>query len=265
MTDKNSIWKLLSALLLVIVLIAVCGFQNAGNTGTQTVSQIVVYTAGVSQIFNNIGQSAHYIQFCSTSGNYTGLVDLEGSYDGATHWTTFALANYQVTPLSGCAVLQAGGYYQNVRSTTSATNISAWYNASSGPIAYAPAGLSDGGASAPTLCTHTSETNIAAGQNVAILAPPTTVGIKICTFQLSLAATPSTGALAFNYSSSNACTSVIALWGLLTFAGTPPVISMGSNIGALFSIPAGNYTCFYNTSGQTVVVDISYAETPTTF
>ena len=120
--------KLVSAALLLVVGVAIVVFfsllvpgthvqaQNAGNTGTFTVSQIAFSnqtSTGPSVVFKNIGQSAHFLTFCLASGTGNAQVNLEQSFDGVKLWAPMATGI--TVGASACNTIQAGGYFQNVR------------------------------------------------------------------------------------------------------------------------------------------------------
>jgi len=242
--------------------------QNAGTTGTFTVSQKAVYTAGVSQIFNNVGQSAHWLSYCSSGGNFTGTVDIEESYDGATNWIPIAFSSYIATPLSGCAILQAGGYYQNIRSvmTASINTIVATYNASSGPISFSPTGQSGIGATAPTVCNQSAQFPVNAGTTLQLFGGVSNSTIRVCSYIVSFGAAPSSGFIEFQSSTSpSSCTGLVAVWVIDIYAGTLPDLSQGSGVGALFSGTTGNSLCFTNTTTTNAYVSVALAPVYQTF
>lgn len=243
--------------------------QNAGNTGTATVSVPVVYnvSTGISQVFPNIGQSAHYLNSCATSWN--GSVTLQGSFDGATNWTTITYANYlNGAALTGCFVLQAGGYYQNIRAVaaTSSGTFSSTYNASSGPISFAPTGISSNGPSSPTACNKSVSTGVNNGATVLIFTGDFAVNslIRVCAYDVSLAGNGS-GFLHFQESTNSfGCTSAFDIW-VINSTGNSN-FPLGSGMGQLFSTGTPlDSLCFTNNSGQTAQVSYSYAIVPLGF
>ena len=241
--------------------------QNAGNTGTATLSQAVTYTGSgavlTSQIFNNIGQSAHYLQFCGT--NFNGTIDLEGSFDGATNWTPIAFASFEISPLSGCQSLQAGGYYQNIQSVqhhVSGLLVGATYNASSGPIAYAATGIADGGALSPTVCNHSATIAVSNGATQVVVNGVLNSAIRVCAYSITTTATSGEiGLLQFltAAANTNTCgsgTTALASW----FEAANYPFTAGSGVGMLFSTLPGAALCLTNNtgSGATVYVNVTY-------
>lgn len=249
--------------LLVIALIFFTGFQNAGNTGTATIAQVVNYSAGgISQIFRNVGQSSHYLTYCLTG--YQGSVDLEASFDGTTNWVPLASATY-TDPTTGCNVLQAGGYYQNIRSVRGACvvpcAISASYSASSGPVSFAPTGLSGLGQTAPAVCNRTkilSVANAAVGHLTATNAFFSAVRIYVCAVSISFDGATVAGSVLWQ-GSPDGCTTLIPLWQIDTTATTPQIIQQSGN--PLFPTeaePTSVSVCVANNSGATAEISFSY-------
>src|SRR5581483_11747805 len=120
--------------------------QNGGQVGIQTVNValtqatapgILTFTppgGSATSVLPNIGQSSHWLSYC-TGGTVTQItLRLEASFDG-TNW--FAIS--QNGTLTGCQMIEGGGYFPNVRanlvalSGTSPT-VTAWYSASDSPI-----------------------------------------------------------------------------------------------------------------------------------
>jgi hypothetical protein len=235
--------------------------QNAGSTGTFTVSQRVTYTAGTSQIFNNIGQSAHYLSYCPSGGNFSGTIDIEESFNGATNWTPIAFATYVASPLTQCTVLQAGGYFQNIRSviTIVANTVTAEYNATSGPIGFNSSAIGSTGAVSPTSCNQSKTLSITNTTTSLLVGSVTSSQIRVCAFQVTGQQT-ATGVMDFQSSTAAAaCTTPTNIWEINTIVGTPMTASLGAGLGQLFAAPTANSLCFANNSGQTVSVNISYA------
>lgn len=267
---SNSQLSLLITLCLCIGIAGIAEFahpwdvraQNAGQSGTSTISQRVTYTAGVSQIFNNVGQSAHYLQYCPSGGNFSGTIDIEASFDGTTNWTPIAFATYVATPLTQCTVLQAGGYFQNIRSviTIVANTVSASYNATSGPIGFASSAVGSNGAASPTSCNQSKTLTITTTTTSLLAASVPNSQIRVCAYHVSGQQT-ATGSIVFQSSTdAAACVGGLAtIWELDTIAGTPMVFPLGSGLGQLFATPKANSLCITNNSGQTIAVDVSFA------
>lgn len=254
---------LVPALLTLVVCAALffTGFQNAGNTGTATIAQIVVYGGGGhSQIFRNVGQSAHYLSYCL--GAYQGSVNLEVSFDGTTNWTPVASATYP-DATTGCNVLQAGGYYQNVRSTRQCVApcaISANYSASSGPISFAPTGLSNLGQTAPPVCNTTkilSIANAAVGK-LQLAATFGTVRIRVCAYAITFDGATAAGNVLWQ-GSPDACTTLIPLWQTDTTVNTPQFIhESGNPLFATEPEASSVSVCVANNSGAPAEVSFNY-------
>jgi len=168
-------WRPALALIaLVLAMSVVVGFQS--NIGPVTNSQVAlnaVTTAQRSVLFQNYGFASHWLNFCINGGTASAVqIDLEGSNDG-TNW--FAISSV-ATITSGCGVLEAGGYYNNISAnliqyTANGTTLSATYSGASyavatggvmqifktpQPVTYPPAGrascYADSGASISTNC-----------------------------------------------------------------------------------------------------------------
>ncbi len=251
--------------LIIASVVFLSAFQNAGNTGTFTKAQLVFNAAGAnmsSAIFQNIGQGAHYLTYCPSG--FTGTIDLEESFDGSTNWVPIAAANPSND--STCHVLQAGGYYQNVRSTItnrSGGTVSAWYSASSGPIQFASPGINSNGPTSPTQCDQSlTATIITTGTYSSLLADATGRPISVCGFTISFAAAPGSNTDAVQLGFGSPCgVGSLYLWYISTTASTPQVIPVGSGQGSIFRIGqnAGTNLCIGNHSGASLEISLSYA------
>lgn len=252
--------------------------QNNGTTGTFTVSQTVTYVGSGSgpyissvcpplkscqSIFTNVGQSAHFLHYCSSSG-FTGTIDLEESFDGVTNWTPIAYASFLATPLpaNGCGILQAGGYYQNIRSVVNnvvAGTVTADYNASSGPIAFTPVGIGPTGSTSPTVCNQSKTLPVGSGATVLLVPEVLASTIRVCAYQITAAQT-SNGAFQFQSSTgANSCTGLTDVWDVYSIGGTPEVFALGNGVGQIFSALPLNSLCVTNSEGQAAYVNIAYA------
>jgi hypothetical protein len=242
--------------------------QNNGTTGTFTVSQTAftaASSASNSKIFQNIGQSAHYLAYCNTGFN--GTLQLQESFDGKTNWTPMSTASYLIGADTGCHLLQAGGYFQNVRAAITvyaSGTLSAWYNASSGPIAYAAASVGTKGPAAPIGCDQSGITTLATGEHVELRGNPVVV---VCAWSVSFDGTPAAGSVSAQASTNNAgCSGTpLFLWQVDTTASTPQVLPLQSGgAGGLFrtdlSNGAGANICLHNDSGATATFSYSYAQ-----
>lgn len=235
--------------------------QNAGSTGTFTISQKVTYTAGVSQIFNNIGQSAHYLSYCPSGGNFSGTIDLEESFDGVTNWTPIAFATYTATPLTQCTVLQAGGYFQNIRSviTIVANTVSASYNATSGPIGFSASAIGTTGTASPTSCNQSVSVTVANAGVAQLANGVLNSQVRVCAYQVTGQQT-ATGVIHIQDSTAlAACAGLTDVWPINTITGTPMNYQLGAGLGQLFQSQTAHSLCVTNNSGQTVTINMSFA------
>lgn len=282
MRASETFLKVIGAALLLLMSVAALVFvaqfippsrvlaQNAGTTGTFTTSQIAFNNAtsiGPSVIFKNIGQSAHYLTFCLVHGSGNAQVDLEQSFDGVNNWAPMTTGI--IASSSGCSTIQAGGYFQNVRANilsfigSGGPRISAWYNASSGPISFAPPALASGGNPAsPLICNGSASTVSVANGATQILGLPSTLlpnsAVYMCAFQISLATVSSTGAITFEYGTGTNCaTGLTPAWVINTTANTPQIINSPPSATPLFTSGSANQLCLANTSGANLVVNYS--------
>lgn len=257
---KPHLKKTLFLLGLSISLLLFMG-QNAGNTGTQTISQRVTYTAGTSQVFRNVGQSAHYLSYCPSGGNFSGTIDLEESFDGSTNWVPIAFATYVATPLTQCTVLQAGGYFQNLRSviTTVANTVTAEYNATSGPIGFSSSAIGSTGAASPTSCNQSKTITIANAATSLITGAVTGSQIRVCAYQITGQQTATGTIMIQDSTGAGSCTGLTDLWDINTITGTPMFFALGSGLGQLFQTQTAHSLCVTNNSGQIITVDVAFA------
>jgi hypothetical protein len=232
--------------------------QNAGNTGTQTIAQAVTYTADISPIFRNVGQSAHFLAYCLAA--FQGSIDLEVSFDGTTNWMPIALASYP-TVSGGCNILQAGGYYQNIRSvrTVGAGSFTAFYSASSGPISYAATGISNVGPTPPTVCNAQNSGILVANATTSSFIPSGTnaaTRLYICSFALSFNGATAAGSVKLQMST-NSCAGTFDKWTIITTANTPQLIQFAFN-SAIVGGQGDNAFCLTNNSGASVEWAFNY-------
>ena len=237
--------------------------QNAGNVGIYT-REVPVFTAQStatsSAILPDFGFGANYLTYCNTG--FTGTIDLEWSPTGSAPFIALAQASYVTATDSNCHVLQVGGYFPNLRSTVNPTagTISAWYSASSAPIAYAPSGIGSNGPTAPPVCDLDAvAVGIATGTTGPSNASPRSPGdlVLVCGFTISFNGTPSTGSISLVWSASGACTSAPVTWEAYTAASTPQLFNVllpqrGPNSTL-------QYPCVLNSSGVSVDISVSYA------
>ncbi len=100
---------------LIIGVLLLAGFWQGGGPFT-TLSQPVVFTngggaVGPSAVFRNIGQASHWLIYCPSGSPTSVQIQLEGSADNATYYQISEIG----TQTSGCGILEAGGYWNNVR------------------------------------------------------------------------------------------------------------------------------------------------------
>lgn len=265
-------WLLILALYVVCALR--CEAQFLGYVSSQTIAPAQVFTAqaadGVTGTLVNLGQSAHFLTYCTTG--FGGTIGLESSPDGtfATP-VTLASASYGQNSVvdTGCHVLQAGGYFQAVRARVknfSAGSVSAWYTATAAPISFAPAALTSNGPSSPIACDKFSVTQIAQSTNNGFLVGllNSAVKIYICQMTISFSAATTTGAITVGDGNAGACTtfSGVANWQLLVTATTPQTLTFGGPLGTFTgTLNAGR--CLMVTTGAitaSATINVSYAQ-----
>lgn len=128
--------KTLLKILCMLCLLAGLGFGQTGTVWNQPAfgTTATVTTTGPGQILRNVGQASHWLQYC-TSGSVTSIqIELEASFDGQT-W-------FQISDLgtqTGCAVLEASGYWPDVRANVLALvgglpSVTAYYSGSPYPV-----------------------------------------------------------------------------------------------------------------------------------
>jgi len=265
---KKSLKVALLALIASAVILLTA--QNAGNTGTATYATTVftnVSTASAtSAVFRNIGQSAHYLTYCMGGiGNFTATMFLEESFDAVT-WVTIGSANISSqTLLAQCSVLQAGGYYQNVRAriaNNSGGTINAWYQATSGPISFAPSGMNTTGASAPITCDQQITGTLASGAITQIVAGVLTQYIAVCSITVSLDGAAGAGIVEFYEPPSLGCNTIptTSILAFDTTANTPQLSTFGSGVGTIAKGIVSAQLCGNQTTGVTLRYSISYAQ-----
>ena len=243
--------------------------QNAGNTGTFTNAQVVftnLAANGSSAVLQNIGQSAHFLTYCNTG--FSGTIDLEVSFTGSAPWTPIASATYGQLGItdSACHVLQAGGYFQNIRSTVSnysAGSLSAWYSSSSGPIAFTPAALGSNGPTSPVACDKTGTQSFAqntTGGNIVSGLPG--AQIWVCQMTISFNGATTTGVIQLADGASGACSSLTTRWTENVLSSTQQSQTVGAPLGAFYHTTGGNTSlCFVSTAiTASTTIAISYAQ-----
>ncbi|MGH9501679.1 MAG: hypothetical protein ACRD20_02380 [Terriglobales bacterium] len=263
----RSTWFILATVVLIVCAGGLLsGFQNAGNTGTFTAAQPVFINQTAttcSAIVKNIGQSSHFLQYYASgeAGGFAGSIDLEESFD-SLHWTQMALANLSIgTGDSG--ILQAGGYYQNVRSCITVTSgtLSAWYSSSSGPVAFTSPATNSVGTTSPTACDLSVVATIASGATVQLIAEGSRT-LAVCEVLVSFDAATAAGNVQLGFRDpppAADCTGFSPLWQLDTLATTPQVLPYGAPLGAFTRAPApARGMCGKNTSGANLTIAISY-------
>lgn len=251
-------------LVLITIAVVVLTAQNAGNTGTATTAQIA-FTANssasaTSAIFRNVGQSAHYLAYCTTTGGAgQENIFLEESFDAVT-WITIGSASPQGNT---CGILQAGGYYQNVRArianNTGLTN-NAWYQATSGPIGFAAPGTNTNGPASPVLCDSIVTGALTSGTAATVLSPVAGRSNVVCSITLSFDAAAAAGEVdIYRLDTPCAASSPSGVdFRIDTTANTPQTLFFGSNIGQIISASTVNL-CGSQTSGTTVRYTLTFA------
>lgn len=246
------------------------GAQNAGNTGTFTAAQLVFTNMdhnGSSAILQNIGQSSHFLTYCTLG--FGGTIDLEASYTGTSSWTVIASATYGQNSVvdTGCHVLQAGGYFQNVKATVSnfaAGSVSAWYSSSSGPVAFAPSALGSNGPIAPVACD--TNTNIAPSPSTTTLLVGVLAGTKsyLCQVSISFNATPSIGTITFEEATDATCGTIVrTMWQLQVTANSPQSLPLlGGPLGAFTRTTTPGHAVCVAIGAVTAqsIISLSYAQ-----
>ena len=237
--------------------------QNSGVVGIATISQ-PAFTSQASSassgIFKDIGQAANNLYFCTTG--FTGTINLEWSPTGsAGPFKPIVLGSY--TTDTGCHSLTAAGYYPNLRSTMTRAlgSLSAWYNASAGPIGFTPAAIGSNGPTSPISCDQNITASITTGSGWSQAGPgPNIAGqaLVVCGMTLTFNGATSAGSVLSGFSTVSGCTSPVTTWDGLTTANTPQYLAVPLT-QRVFIQSEGNWFCINNTSGATVVVSTSYA------
>jgi hypothetical protein len=254
--------------------------QNAGQSGAPTVSKaltpqsatgVMVVTQptnpGAPTLLPNIGQSAHNLAFCTTGGSFLAIqVQLEASFDAIT-W--FPIGN--VGNSAGCSIIQAGGYFNNMRVNVvqfsfigGSRTISAWYSGTAGPIALNPAAAQESFSIAQpiTQCDQTILNSIANAGTALIAAPLTARGlVELCAYGFSFnGATAAGSVLIETGTGANCSVGTVVLANIFTTASTPQVLFFGSGSGTLVRNNPGNGLCVVNNSGATLEFEASSAQ-----
>ena len=142
---RISLAKLASSVALRIAFasFAFAPFILVGRASGQAVTwaQVVTWSgsssitsAAASDVFRNIGQSSSWVYYCLSGTSPSAEVEIEASNDGAT-WV--AISQISNGTGDGCAVVTAGGYFNDIRVNvlTLSGTMSATYSASIYPIA----------------------------------------------------------------------------------------------------------------------------------
>jgi hypothetical protein len=120
--------------------------QFVGYVGLQTVNvkPLNAVTAPTTATVQNIGQASHILYYCVTGTPSALVIQLEGSFDGST----WAQLSDQGTAVTGCNVVEGGGYYPALRvnlvtlSGGTSPTVTAYYSGVTAPITGAGAGVS---------------------------------------------------------------------------------------------------------------------------
>lgn len=259
---------------LSIICAAPCHAQFLGYVSMQAIAPAQVFTAqaanGASATLQNLGQSSHFLSYCTTG--FSGTISLEASPDGtfATPMVIAAASYGQNSVLdTGCHILQGGGYFPTVRarvSNYSAGSVSAWYTAIASPIAFAPSALASNGATAPIACDKFAVVQIAQNINNGVLVGllNSTAKIYVCAMSISFDAATTAGAINIGDGNAGACTtfSGIPNWQLNVTANTPQTLPFGGPLGTFTgTLNAGR--CLMITTGAitaSATVNVSYAQ-----
>jgi len=245
--------------------------QFLGYVASQSSAQ-TAFTAqaanGASVTFNNVGQSSHFLSYCTT--NFVGVISLEGSSDGTFTPSNRLSAGTYNTADTGCHVLPAGGYYPAVRaqvSNYSAGSVTASYTAIAAPISVTHSAINSTGPFSPVQCDQTTFINSVVSPFTNTLVPGiATQNIYVCSIAISVqTVSANDGNITAEYGTNggSACSSgTVQKWTvtLLHTISTPPFFAGGS-LGALFKIPKGQDLCFAaNITGGAYTVSITYAQ-----
>lgn len=261
----------------LIVVVAMVGFSHAQGSGSVTVatSFVPVFTnqatgassGGIWQCgttpcaaLPDLGSAANYLNYCNTG--FSGTIDLEWSPNpGVVAYIPLSLARW--TTDSNCHTIQVGGYFPNLRSTLAPTagSVTAWYTASSAPIAYLPPALSSNGQTAPVSCdqntvfTQTSDNAVHAIAGVNALTTGDVV--VVCGFTVSFsAATSASGNYWFGFCTPPSCSPFRATHEEFTTVNTPqrlfvPFLQRG--------LSGQSQTWVLNNSGSSLLISVSWA------
>jgi hypothetical protein len=253
--------------------------QNTGQGGTLTVSVPLLTNAapftgtfgcpsggtgkcqGIVGVFPNIGQAEHALHYCVSPGVLTLAIFLEESPDnGTSDWAPISAVYGVPTSASGCAVIQSGLYYNNVRAHVTiftGGTLSAWYSASTGPIEVFPPAQNSSGATTPTQCDQTSPTSVVAGTTGALVISQPNQSIYLCAAQYSFGAATGTGELQLVSGTGTSCTTPTIIWDDLTTVNTPQVFTPFGGGGTIFRVPSGQDVCLTASSGVTATTKVS--------
>lgn len=246
------------------MLIGVAHAQFIGYVSSQTIAPTQVFTAqaanGASSALQNVGQAAHFLNYCNTG--FAGTVSIEASPDGTfASPTVLASATYgqAATTDSACHILQAGGYFQTVRARVShyvSGSVNAWYTAIASPISFAPSSFGSNGPTAPITCDHSSTLSLPASSSGGLVGLAGT-SIYICQIYISFNAATSAGDITVGTSAS-ACPASVTLWSMHITASTPQALQIGGPGGSFITAPGGLNFCI-GTGAITAGAAVSYS------
>src|SRR5580704_1565338 len=233
-----------------------------GYTSQQTVSATVFTSQaanGNSATFNNIGQSAHFLAYCTSA--FVGNLQLAASPSGTyTEGILLGVVSY-VNPNTGCHVMQAGGYFAAVRAQIvgySAGSISAWYTGIASPIGFTPFAINSVGQTTPVICDQNATANVANSGTSVIVTGIVARPVVICAGMFSFAAAITAGGtITVEYGTGGTCgTGTGIAYVLYVATGDPLIFPLGVQI----TVPAGNIVCIINGANQQMWASISFAQ-----
>lgn len=269
---------LLAAAAVLVGLMAVNAHaQNSGTVGIQAVffpvftnqntsaSSGGYWNCGVASgpcpVLQDIGQGTNILSYCDT--NFTGTIDLEWTPAYSPSATFIVITQATWTNDFGCHSLPFGGYFPNMRATLTGSggSVSAWYTAISGPTAFAAPAIGSAGPTSPVQCDLNTIGTYASGAigSSAVMAQPInrTDSVVICGMTVSFNGAASAGSIRVAYGTSVCASASNTTFQAYTTANTPQILNVPYPQRNAFV--ANNTPCFFNTSGASAEVSISYA------
>jgi hypothetical protein len=246
------------------MLIGVAHAQFLGFTSVQTTTSSA-FTAqaanGVSNVFQNIGQSSHLLSYCPT--NFIGTISMEASNDGTYGAPiTLAAANFN-TGTSTCRTLPAGGYYPSVRARVSnyaAGSITALYTGTAAPLNVTQTAINSNGPTSPVQCDQDIFQAVPSVTTSTFVTGTSNQTIWVCSITIGTTAAPSSsGTIQAEYGTGTNCnTGTTILWAAEISTTTPvQPFFFGGSFGAMLTIPPGQNLCFVYNAGSTAGMGVS--------